>query len=403
MAERHNLKGIHIMPLQAKAVFDRLCQWPHRGVGSEEEMEARETLITILTGEFDVDITEEGFDAPPSYLRFFWLTAFIVSAAVMGANLMPAIMMLLGSLGFISFFLFMDWRVSPLIWWGAQKTTANLVASKGQGTRLFILMAHLDSAPASFAYRPGQVRNFKTSVYITTGLMSLGIIVPVIVGLGGNVDVVTRLVIVGLIMSAQLAASVDFWRLGYVPGANDNLTGVSAAVSAASHLWRHMPDNAEVRLVITSAEEAGMLGAQHYWQTHRDELKGRDTYVINLDTVGCQNLKYIEKSGGFTRVEYNNILTNTADGIKAGNENFAAVEPGVHHVGDFDSVWFVRDGIKAVTLASYDQFGHMTAIHTAEDTAEKINHGTVALAAKFAEIIVRMIPQNIRAKNPEVQ
>lgn len=380
------------MPLQAKAVFDRLCLWPHRGVGTEEEMEARETLITILTGEYEVDITEEGFEAPPSYLRFFWLTGLIACAAVMGANLMPAIMMLLGSLGFISFFLFMDWRVSPLIWWGAQKSTANLIASKGQGKRLFILMAHLDSAPASFAYRSDQVRHFKTSVYVSTGLISLGVIVPMIAGLGGAVDIVTRLVIVGLIIGAQLLASVDFWRLGYVPGANDNLSGVSAAVSAASHLWRHMPEDAEVRLVITSAEEAGMLGAQHYWQTHRQDLKARDTYVINLDTVGCQTLKYIEKSGGFTAVNYANVLTETSSRVCEANQNFDHVSAGVHSVGDFDSVWFVRDGINAVTLASYDRLGQMTAIHTSEDTAEKINHQTVALAAKFAEAIVRMTP-----------
>ncbi len=391
------------MPLQAKAIFDRLNQWPHRGVGSEEEMEARETLITILTGEHGVDIAEEGFDAPPSYLRFFWLTGLIACAAVMGANLMPAIMMLLGSLGFISFFLFMDWRVSPLIWWGAQKTTANLVASKGQNNpgqkgqvqRLFILMAHLDSAPASFAYRPGQVRNFRTSVYVSTGLISLGVIVPMIVGLGGSVDVVTRLVIVGLIIGAQLLASVDFWRLGYVPGANDNLSGVSAAVAAASHLWRHMPEDAEVRLVITSAEEAGMLGAQHYWQTHRDELKARDTYVVNLDTVGCENLKYIEKSGGFTPVNYANVLTNTAANICGVNESFAGIMPGTHRMGDFDSIWFVRDGINAITLASYDRFGLMTAIHTPGDTAEKIDHRTVEVAAKFAEAIVRMTPLRV--------
>jgi len=385
------------MPLHARDIFDRLSLWPHRGVGSEEEMEARETLITILTGEHGVDITEEGFVAPPSYLRFFWLTGLIACAAVLGANQMPAIMMLLGLLGFISFFLFMDWRVSPLIWWGAQNTTANLVASKGhdqkdQRPRLFILMAHLDSAPASFAYRPGQVRNFRTSVYVSTGLISLGVIVPMLAGLGGSVDIVTRLVIVGLIIGAQLLASIDFWRLGYVPGANDNLSGVSAAVSAASHLWRHMPEGAEVRLVITSAEEAGMLGAQHYWQTHREELKARDTCVVNLDTVGCKNLKYIEKSGGFTPVHYANVLTETAATLCGVNESFAGITPGTHRLGDFDSVWFARDGIKAVTLASYDRLGQMTAIHTPDDTAEKIDHHNVEVAAKFAEAIVRMIP-----------
>lgn len=380
------------MPIQAGDVFDRLGEWPHRGVGTEQELEAREMLITLLTGEFEVDITEEGFDAPPSYVRFFWLTALIAATAVLGANLMPAVMVLLGALGFVSYFLFLDWRVSPLVWWGAQCSTANLVASKGRGRRLYIMMAHLDSAPASFAYRPGQVQNFRPSVYLATGLMALGILVPMVAGFGIDIDGMTRSVIAGALFFQALLASIDFWRFGYTPGANDNLTGVAAATMAASHLWRHMPEDAEVRLVITTAEEAGMLGAQHYWRTHRDELKARETYLINIDTVGCEQLKFITRSGGFTPVHYDNDLTKSALLLSRSNDAFANVQSGEHGVGDFDTVWFARDGMQTVSLASYDRHGMMPGIHTPADTADRVNVKTMETAARFAEALVRLTP-----------
>lgn len=380
------------MPLKAEDIFRKLDDWPHRGTGTDEEMEARETLITILTGEFEVDINEEAFEAPPTYIRFFWVVAFICALAVLGANLMPAVMVLMGALGFGSYFLFMDWRVSPLIWWGAQTPTANLVARKGQGRRLYILMAHLDSAPASFAYRPGQVQNFRGATYLATAIMAMGVFVPLVAGFGVSIDGTTRWVVAAAIIGQTALASIDFWRLGYVPGANDNLSGVAAAVSAASHLWRHMPHDAEVRLVITSAEEAGMLGAQHYWQAHRDELKDRETYVVNLDTVGCEKLKFVTKSGGFTETRYDNALTDAAQIACRSNDVFGAISSGHHQVGDFDSVWFVRDGIPSVTIASYDRHGLMPAIHTPADTTDKVNMKQVEKAARFAEALVRMTP-----------
>ncbi len=380
------------MPLQAADIFNRLKEWPHRGVGSDAELEAREMLITLLSGEHGVDITEEGFDAPPTYIRFFWLSACVCAVAVMAANLMPAIMVLVGLLGFGSHFLFIDWRVSPLIWWGAQTPTANLVASKGAGNKLYVLMAHLDSAPASFAYRPGQVQNFALSVYIATVLLACGVLVPMIASFGADIDLTTRLVIAAAIIGQALLASIDYWRFGYTPGANDNLSGVAAATAAASHLWRHMPEGAEVRLVITSAEETGMLGAQHYWQTHRDELKERDTYVVNIDTVGCKRLKYVKNSGTFTRSHYDNALTDAAFVAASSNPTFSGIEPGTHRVGDFDSIWFQRDGIPAVTIASYDNHGFMTGIHTMADTEDKVDLKQVGKAAKFAEALVRMTP-----------
>lgn len=61
-------------------------------------------------------------------------------------------------------------------------------------------------------------------------------------------------------------------------------------------------------------------------------------------------------------------------------------------MGDFDSIWFHRDKIPAITIASYNKHALMPAIHTMADTAEKVDLSQVAKAAKFAEALVRMTP-----------
>jgi hypothetical protein len=384
------------VPLQVKDVFAKLSEWPHRGVGSENEMEAREALITELSGEFEVEISEEGFDAPPSYVRFLWSMGLTAMVALFWANVMPSILALAGGVAFINIFLFFDGRFSPLIWWGARETTANLVATKGAGRRLIILMAHLDSAPASFVFRPGQIAHFRLSIWIAMGIFGLAVLFPLLASFGASIDLVTLGVSAALIFGLLVFLSVDFWRFGYAPGANDNLSGVAAATSAASHLWRLMPKGCEVRLVITSAKETGMLGAQHYWQTHRTELKQRETFVLNLDTVGCKNLSYVVESGGFTMMKYDNQLSQTANNLTQLNQQFTKVTPARHETGCFDTIWFHRDGFPVLTLASYDNEGYMTAVHTPDDTPDKLNFASIQLAALFAESIVRMMPSSTR-------
>ncbi len=381
------------MALKARQIFELLSEWPHRGVGSEEEMEAREMLMAHLTGEIGVEVAEEGFFTPRSYLPFFWAIAlsqcFFIALSGYGSLVMAAG----GLMVLISHMRFFDWRVTRPIWLLARTTTANLVAKKGAGRRLIILMAHIDSAPASFAYRPEQVPHFKTSVYLSTGIISLGFLVPLASLSGLDVPWFIKAPIILLTIAQVVMASLDFWRFGYTPGANDNLTGVAAATEVASRLWAKMPEGAEVRLVITTAEEAGMLGAQHYWEQHHEELKARDTHVLNFDTVGFGKLSFVLESGGFTPVYYDGALPHAAHALTKLNKRFAGVKEAKHHVGDFDSVWFCRDGISSLTIAAYDENGMMPYIHTMEDRAEHLDLDVMDEAVAFGEAVIRTLPK----------
>lgn len=383
------------MALRARDILEAMSEWPHRGVGSEEELEARETLIAKLSSEMDVDIHEEGFYAPRSYLPFFWLIAVTQAACVMLADFAPLVMMIAGLFMLVAHLRFFDWRISRLIWLTAKSTTANLVARKGEGRRLFILMAHLDSAPASFAYRPSQVKHFALNIWLATGILALGVLVPLAELSGLRIPFFLEMLFAAAITVQVVMASIDHWRFGYTPGANDNLTGVAAACEVASRLWANMPDDAEVRLVITTAEEAGMLGAQHYWEMHEAELHARETHVLNFDTVGFGKLAFVTESGGFTPVYYDTPLAHAAHALGRLNKRFEHIGPARHKVGDFDSVWFIRDGISSLTLAAYDENGMMPHIHTMEDSIEKIDLNTVEEAAIFGEAIIRMVPKRV--------
>lgn len=386
------------MALESKVIFESLLEWPHRGAGSEEEMMAREMLVTHLEGEHGVDTVEEAFYAPTSYLHFFAMIAMGQLFVIWTASEMLYISLALGLLIFTQHFLFFDWRKSFLVWFSPKKITANLVAKKGEGRRLFILMAHLDSAPSSYAYRPDQVKNFAVSIYLCTVVIALGVLVPVL-AINDMFLPNWLLVVFSLLLIGQFViAGYDFWQFGYTPGANDNLSGVAAAVSAASRLWRHMPTDAEVRLVITSAEEAGMLGAQHYWEQHKEDLRDKDVYLINLDTVGNKDVRFVTESGGFTPIFYNNTVTEMARRLVRSNERFRNIEPGKHRVGDFDSVWFQRGGVPSVTIASYGDDELMPYNHTMNDKARYVDLKQVELASGFAEAIIRMIPVQKKEK-----
>ncbi|MBL4837314.1 MAG: hypothetical protein JKY34_07025, partial [Kordiimonadaceae bacterium] len=168
------------MPLEVQNIFNSLLEWPQRGTGSEDEMMAREQLVTHLEGEPGVDTVEEAFLAPATALPFFAVVAAGQVFAMWAASSMALIALLAGGTFFVSYFLFVDGRISPLVWLTPKKITANLVAKKGEGRRLFILMAHLDSAPASYAHRPDQIKKHIVYKYLAVGASGLGVLIPVL-------------------------------------------------------------------------------------------------------------------------------------------------------------------------------------------------------------------------------
>lgn len=148
---------------------------------------------------------------------------------------------------------------------------------------------------------------------------------------------------------------VDFKTIS--PGANDNLTGTYAAVSALRMLDMAGVDleHTEVCAMITDGEEAGLRGCKQWAKDYYDEYmnSGVETAVLCVDTL--------------TDLEYLNVYNRDMTGTVKHNPKFSqlvmdsAIEAGHNDLkfanvffGSSDAAAFTQAGITATCLAAMD-------------------------------------------------
>lgn len=148
---------------------------------------------------------------------------------------------------------------------------------------------------------------------------------------------------------------IDFKTIS--PGANDNLTGTYAAVTALRMLDMAGIDfeNTEVCAMITDGEEAGLRGCKQWAKDHYDEYvnSGVETAVLCVDTLA--DLEYLNV--------YNRDMTGTVKHDPKFSQLVmdAAIEAGHNDLkfanvffGSSDAAAFTQAGITATCLAAMD-------------------------------------------------
>ncbi len=84
-----------------------------------------------------------------------------------------------------------------------------------------------------------------------------------------------------------------------VPGAFDNLSGVSVILGFAKFLSENknnadiFPKHTRVHLISFAGEESDLRGAKRYVEKHYDELKENGTMTVNMDSIGSRNVLII--------------------------------------------------------------------------------------------------------------
>lgn len=152
------------------------------------------------------------------------------------------------------------------------------------------------------------------------------------------------------------------------PGADDNASG-SAGLLEIARLLAGKDNKHDLRLVLFGGEEQGLHGSTQLVaglpQADRDRISG----VINMDMIGSLNGQgppSVMLEGGQVSVPLMDLLaecaqTHTDLQVHTSLNPFAS-----------DHVPFINAGLPAVlTIEGADSSNH--AIHTANDTAEKVN------------------------------
>lgn len=162
---------------------------------------------------------------------------------------------------------------------------------------------------------------------------------------------------------------------GSSPGARDNGTGFLAVLAAAEE----RPDPT-LGIILTGAEEFGLLGARHIARTEPSLIQG--TEVINLDTLADR--------GSFYIVTHNRLAVPLATRLQHRLENLGLpiIQRRLPMGILVDSLAVARLASGAVTVARLD-WEVLGLMHTARDTNQGLDPG-------FAEAVGRLIGASYR-------
>lgn len=189
------------------------------------------------------------------------------------------------------------------------------------------------------------------------------------------------------VVSLMALLALDIACSEVVPGANDNATGVAAALAIAGAFARDPLERTDVALLFTDCEEVGLGGIAAWLTAHASELDSARTLVVGLDTLGS-GVPAVVSSDGAVTARFSADAGNWADrgALRAG------VDPPrrVALVASSDVIVARHAGLRAISIVSADRHGTLGPhYHRLSDTPDHVDHGSVESCARLAVGIAR--------------
>jgi hypothetical protein len=235
---------------------------------------------------------------------------------------------------------------------GGPREDANIVATRdGAPVRRWIV-AHLDTK--------AQVQSMAGRLVAVPviGVAAAALVALALVRLGGPVPVPLAGASAGLAVVAGALAGRGRLR-GESQGARDNGTGVAGALAAAER-----STDPATGILITGAEEFGLVGARVFAAAERERLRG--AVVVNLDTIDQEGelalVSHDARGTALARLEAPRLA---AAGLPA---RLRRLPIGILT----DSLPFARAGVPAVTIGRLT-WRTLRTIHTPRDTPDGLS------------------------------
>jgi len=342
------------------AALERVLSLP-REAGSTEAAEARDLLRNSLIA-LGYEVETVRFAFSPGTLNAFpltgaglgWLAILQIPLLLMPA--LPrwgALLVWIGGLGGV-----LALSVGTALGWGARadvREDATLVARRGAAPVRRWIVAHTDTKAQGHSMAGRLV-----AVWAVLAAIAAFTLLAVL-RLGGALQPApVAAAALGTLVAGFLAGR---GRLrGTTTGARDNGSGLVAALAAAE-----ASIDPATGILLTGAEEFGLVGARILAQTRPELIRGTD--VVNLDTL--------DERGTLSLVSHDARGRALAGRLAP---LFASPDMAVRErrlpVGIFvDSYPLARAGSRAVTIGRLD-WGTLRLIHTPRDSRDTLSFGT---------------------------
>ncbi len=269
-----------------------------------------------------------------------------------------------------------------------KKTSGNVVAVRraaGETKRRIIVGGHTDSAPEwTFTYKLGSHGVVTVAAYALAGL-AYTTVTSVLSLVLKNRALVKKLALGQAVFVPAYGLLFRFTNSkNYVPGANDDLTGVMTAFSVLRYLADNdiRFENTEVVALLTGGEEAGLRGAKAFFKAHPEYADdGVETVFLGFDTV--RDAEYM--------MIYNRDMTGLVknDDRVAGLLAACAADMGLDvpigaiPLGSTDAAAASQAGVPAASFVAMDP-APARYYHTRLDTAEILEPDTIKKGIELA-------------------
>lgn len=354
-----------------------------RGAGTEGERRAGDFVESILRG-LGYDVNREDFQTVPTFSYPYILIYGMTIVGVLLAFADTAIGLAVSVLGF--FLLLLEEELySPVVTKMIRPIfrlkSSNIVGTLGKGSRTLVVMAHYDSTKAAYSFNPNRVGSLRST---TIANFASSLLVPIVLLVALALPVLRYL---------ALATSVPLWLSvtvlahrevahDYVPGANDNASGVAVLLGVAEKLAASPLSDTTLYVVATGSEESGMIGAYDFFRGHGEEA--RSALVVNIDNPGIGEICVVTCEGVVLRYCCESEFALTAAEV-AGELGVRARQ---YRLLPTDATPAMRRGWKAVSVMAFTDKG-IGNYHWYTDTADHVDGGNMAKAVDLVDRIVK--------------
>jgi hypothetical protein len=216
-------------------------------------------------------------------------------------------------------------------------------------------------------------------------LAAAGLLLASWLGAGGFLMGAAR-GLLGLGLAAGCAAALQWALARPSPGANDNASAVAAMLTCAEQLLAQLPDDVELWVVGTGAEEVGCRGMHAFLSAHPD-WPTDGTFFLNFECVGGGALHWVRSEGTLAKSGYPPTLVELARRVAASGV-FGQITP-VDLLAGTDGHVPADRGYPALSLISLEENGVPRHYHRGEDVPEAVDLPTVIRAADFGAAVGR--------------
>lgn len=287
--------------------------------------------------------------------------------------------------------------IDPLFPVATGENVVGIWRPAGKVQRRVVISAHQDSAYEFNLWYFLKNASIPIMVvgFVAPAVPFLGGLAKWLAGSGAEAPIFETIGWVAMGLYPVVGLNLFFHTYTVVPGAMDDLAGVSVLCGMASALTDAQREGAplcnttEVVLLAASSEEAGLRGAKRYAEAHHVEHTALPTFGIFVDGVYDERHLTVIYRELFTGAHHDPRLVSLAKNVAA--EHGWPVRQHMIPLGATDATAFTLAGVPSVALLCQDATKLVPNYHTRLDTIEWVRPQSLSVMLQLVADMVRRI------------